>query len=188
MHPRLTTILQIPPPLPLPLPSHSRPHTRRRPLRRTFQCLPNRLILTKALNRLLRHMNLQARHYAPGVHTQCMQSLAAIPPLDLVREVDVCGLGLSVRGPGAVATILEVVVPELDACGAMTHGGEGDDAGAEVLGGGGEEGGLEQLEKQEVREVVGAELAFKAVGCVFERGRCHDAGVVYEDVQGLAFG
>ncbi len=61
-----------------------------------------------------------------------MQSSTAIPAIDLVREVDVCGFGVSVSRPGTVAAVLKVVVPELDACGAMAHGGERNDAGVEV--------------------------------------------------------
>ncbi len=63
-----------------------------------------------------------------------MQSFAAVAPVDFISEIDVCGFGLSVRGPRAVAAVLEVVVPELDACRAVTHGGERHDTGVEVCG------------------------------------------------------
>ena len=55
-----------------------------------------------------------------------MDTLGAIPAIDFIRHVDVCGLGLPVCDPGVVGGGGEVVVGEEDAVGAVAGGGEAD--------------------------------------------------------------
>ncbi len=118
-----------------------------------------------------------------------MQSLGAIPALDLICHVDVCSFGLPVGAPGAVGSGGgEVVVGEVNAVSAVADGGEADNAGLERRGGGGEEEGFEELEEEEVGEVIGAELSFEAIGSEGTGGESHYAGVVYENVEGLSLG
>lgn len=107
-----------------------------------------------------------------------MQALPAEAPRDAVGEVDVCCFGLPIGHPGLVGVGLgEVEVVRAGGGDAVAEGGDGNDAGAGGGCAGGEEEGFEQVEEQEVREVVCAELRFEAVfGLALGGG--HYAGIL----------
>lgn len=103
-----------------------------------------------------------------------MDPAGAIPAIEFICHVDVCRLGLPVRDPRVIRGGGEVVVGEEDAVGAVARGGEADHPGSGRRGGGSKQERFEQLEEEEVRQVVGAQLGLESVGGAGLWG-CHDA-------------
>lgn len=159
------TIAQIQRALALKLLSQRRVHARRSALRNALHVPAHVGILAPRRLLLLRHVNLQTCHDATWVERQAVEVLRGEASRDGVGEVDVGCFGLPVGDPGLVAGgfgEVEVVGPGW--CYAVAEGGDGDDARAAV-GSVGEEEGFEEVEEEEVREVVCAELRFEVVGC-----------------------
>lgn len=128
-------------------------------------------------------MSLQARPNTSRHDAQPVQTFVAVSSFDLIGHVDIGCFTAAVRGPGRVFAIVEIVVADVDRTGAVAGGGKIDDARVKFGGRRGEEGSFEELEEQEVREMVCAELGFESVGCFDECRGGHDAGVVDENIQ-----
>ena len=131
-------------------------------------------------------MSREIRYDCSGMNPKSMQSLRSIATLNLVCGPKICGLTCSVCSELDVGAV-EVEVIEVGLCEAVCHGCEKDSTGWEVRRGGREEDRFEEVEEEEVREVVGAELCFKSVGgATFGAG--HYSCVGDEDIECFGLG
>ena len=112
------------------------------------------------------------------------------PPRELVREEDVCQLGLPVGPPGGVRRLAEVEVGKVDLAKLVRARGHRDDPHGGFFGPFILHRGLQEQREQPPRqsgvpEVVDPELVLEAVGRLLARRERHDPRVVEEDVEGL---
>ncbi len=113
------------------------------------------------------------------------EAFVGVAAVDGIRHPHIRCLALPVTQPFIVGTgiLIPEHIVEPDATHTMSRRRNGDDAGESpgVLGSL-QERGFEQLEEQEMREMVGADLGLKPLGC-FAQGCGHDSRVGDEDIE-----